>query len=221
MLFLHALIAAGSVYIPSPNWESLSHSTNPLQLIERPYYATPVWFVMGIELPMAHAVARKADGGLVLDPNQSTGHVIAYLEDAKGKITNSRISLGPKPGFAIGRANKMEFQSGKIPAVWNFTIQGGFFMYRFKVDSQQLEACRVAFAKKRNNPGEYSPNNHCTTSVIEIAQKCGIHLPDGVSDVEISLFHRSRKSNPGGLFEQLNKLGVEKTYVFWEKTKWH
>ena len=59
MLFLHALIAAGSVYIPSPNWESLSHSTNPLQLIERPYYATPVWFVMGIELP--GAILKRAN----------------------------------------------------------------------------------------------------------------------------------------------------------------
>ena len=59
MLFLHALIVAGSVYIPSPNWESLSHSTNPLQLIERPYYATPVWFVMGIELP--GAILKRAN----------------------------------------------------------------------------------------------------------------------------------------------------------------
>jgi hypothetical protein len=53
------------------------------------------------------------------------------------------------------------------------------------------------------SPGNYTKENQCTSSAINLANQCGINVPNGISPVKASGLS-DNLPNPYGLQQQLN-----------------
>lgn len=159
-------------------------------------------FGLGIETPKSSAVANG-----VLNPNDDPGHTFAYLMNNNGQVTNL-LSVGP--ASRIGARNKNSFLNGTLGAVSNWGISGQISTYQWNMTPQQYAQCMHAFNQMKQNPGNYSPSNQCTSAAVSLAKKCGINVPSGVSPVNVpAIFpifngYSNNLPNPYGLQQQLN-----------------
>jgi len=122
----------------------------------------------------------------VLNPNSplnnSTGHVAISKKNNSG-VTTNRLSLGPDE--QIGPGSERDILNGNIDAIPNLDLIGDFNVYKFPLDDANIEACEAAFNEKIQNPGQFTPTNHCTTAALAIGKACGIDLPTGLSPVHV------------------------------------
>lgn len=184
---------------------------NPLRSID-PFGLDDL--VIGVGVPAPSAVTNG-----VLNVRADPGHTLSYIENSKGKITNYS-SIGPVR--QIGVDDKTDFLSGNIRARNDYAPHGQIQLYRFPIDDTNLKACKQAFQNVAANPGSYTPLNQCTSVAVDLAEQCGVDIPNGVSPVSAfdplappPLFLDSHPSanhpNPYGLNEQLRETMIPTT----------
>ena len=128
--------------------------------------------------------------------------------DDNGKVTNV-LSVGP--ASRIGPTNKNRFLNGTLGAVSDWSITGQIYAYEWNIPSKQYASCMGILDEAKKNPGNYSPENQCTSAAISAAKQCGVNVPSGVSPVQVPpiplIFkgYSNNLPNPYGLQQQLNK----------------
>ena len=160
---------------------------------------------IGIEVPAGRAVSNG-----VLDPSDDPGHVIVFLKDQSGQITNV-LSFGPARNINI--FNKGTFEKGNLPATASWPLKGDLSVYQWPLPPQKYTDCKKLLEDIKKQPGNFTPQRTCTSVSLKLAQDCGIKVPNGVSPIYIPGWGGGNYPNPYGLQKQLSNGGPSPTPV--------
>lgn len=188
-------------YLPR-QWAALESWKNRPIMEKYSEGGTHAYYGIGITAPKYNAFR---DG--VLDLSVDTGHVIAYLRDRTGEVTDV-ISFGPDTKLPFDSAKyNANFLSGRIHGKGDWPVTDPVATYEWKINEAGYEKARSMIQAERTHPPNYLPFHACPAAPIEIGRALGLAIPSGVSDVYIvanRFVPAVPAPNPYGLQRQLN-----------------